>query len=194
MFSEHEYAATSIDDIAAAAGISRRTFFRLFSGKQEILSSDHDVYFVEVADHLNAHQSDRTVTRAAKALELVLEAFTAVPANSRERYRLARSHAVLTSEELRWVPRYQSVIAAFLNGPDTTVSMEAELEAAALVAAHNKVLREWLRDGSAVSPIPAFRAALSTIAEHDARRSGRKRIAIIETDLSVDDIADRLNR
>ncbi len=191
LFSEREYSGTSVDDIAVAAGISRRTFFRLFSGKQEILSSDHDVYFAEVVDHLSRHESERTVTRAARALELVLDAFAAVPADSRERYRLTRSHPVLKSEELRWVPRYQSALATFLGEPDE-VPMRAELDAASLVAAHNKALREWLRDSAINSPLTAFREAQAIIVDPDSRQGERKRIALVQTELSLDDIRARL--
>ena len=193
LFSEREYSGTSVDDIAIAAGISRRTFFRLFAGKQEILSSDHGVFFTEVLDHLSRHESDRTLARAAKALELVLDAFAAVPADSRERYRLTRSHPILKSEELRWVPRYQSALSTFLSEPDVGVSMGAELQAASLVAAHNKALREWLRDSSIDSPLAAFREARTMIVDHDSRRGQRKRIALVETELSLDDIRARLD-
>jgi len=178
--------------VAAAAGISRRTFFRLFSGKQEILSSDHDVYFAEVIDYLSRHESDRSMARAARALELVLEGFLAVPSESRERYRLTRSHPSLRSEELRWVARYQSTIAAFLTRcGDSSVSMTAEVQAAALVAAHNKALRSWLRAPDGPTPIPVFRDALKFIGDTSGP-SGTRRIAVIETALSVDDIVERL--
>ncbi|WP_181784346.1 TetR family transcriptional regulator, partial [Pseudonocardia pini] len=37
LFVEHGFEATSVDDIAAAAGVSRRTFFRYFSTKSDVL-------------------------------------------------------------------------------------------------------------------------------------------------------------
>lgn len=41
LFIEKGYAATTLEDIAAAAGISRRTFFYYFKSKDEILPSLH---------------------------------------------------------------------------------------------------------------------------------------------------------
>ncbi|OLT00312.1 hypothetical protein BJF90_36200 [Pseudonocardia sp. CNS-004] len=37
LFVEHGFEATSVDDITAAAGVSRRTFFRYFSTKADVL-------------------------------------------------------------------------------------------------------------------------------------------------------------
>lgn len=40
LFEERGYAATTVDDIAAAANVSRRTFFRYFSTKEEVFIVD----------------------------------------------------------------------------------------------------------------------------------------------------------
>ncbi|MFT4287663.1 TetR family transcriptional regulator [Nocardioides sp.] len=37
LFSEHGFAATTVDQIAAAAGMSRRTFFRYFASKDDLV-------------------------------------------------------------------------------------------------------------------------------------------------------------
>lgn len=37
LFSEHGFEATTVDQIAEAAGMSRRTFFRYFTGKDELV-------------------------------------------------------------------------------------------------------------------------------------------------------------
>lgn len=42
LFADEGYDATSVDDIARAAGISRRTFFRYFSSKTDLVWGDFD--------------------------------------------------------------------------------------------------------------------------------------------------------
>src|SRR5688572_8127443 len=42
LFNEKGYAATSVDDIAEAANVSRRTFFRYFGSKEGVLFSESD--------------------------------------------------------------------------------------------------------------------------------------------------------
>ena len=52
LMADQNFSEVTVDDIVARAGISRRTFFRLFSGKNQVISSDHTVYISEVRDYL----------------------------------------------------------------------------------------------------------------------------------------------
>ena len=40
LFAEHGYGATTVRDIAEAAGVTERTFFRYFTGKEELIIED----------------------------------------------------------------------------------------------------------------------------------------------------------
>lgn len=90
------YEAVTVDDIVAAAGISRRAFFRLFSTRHHVLSCDHEMFLDEVRQHLAAHPAEATLARPARAMTLVLESLTAVRADAELRDRLLRAHPALT--------------------------------------------------------------------------------------------------
>ncbi|MET8559026.1 helix-turn-helix domain-containing protein [Streptomyces sp. NPDC004959] len=51
LFREHGYDATTLDDIAAAAGISRRTFFYYFKSKDDVLLAWHGAGALSSALH-----------------------------------------------------------------------------------------------------------------------------------------------
>ena len=44
LFAQHGYDRTTIDDIATAAGVSRRTFFRYFASKDDVMVKATDTY------------------------------------------------------------------------------------------------------------------------------------------------------
>jgi AcrR family transcriptional regulator len=65
LFSENGYVATSIDDIAAAAGVSRATVFTAVGGKPALLKTALDVAIV--GDDEQVALPDRPRSRAVKA-------------------------------------------------------------------------------------------------------------------------------
>ena len=52
LFLEHGFENTTVDDIAAAAGISRRTLFRYFPSKNDLPWGDFDSLLEEMREHL----------------------------------------------------------------------------------------------------------------------------------------------
>src|SRR4051812_32379863 len=54
LFVEKGYDETTIDDLAAAAGMSKRTFFRYFASKEELVMGKYEVFGEQLAEDLAA--------------------------------------------------------------------------------------------------------------------------------------------
>ncbi|GCD41679.1 TetR family transcriptional regulator [Streptomyces paromomycinus] len=157
LFAAKGYEATTVDEIAAAAGVARRTFFRHFRSKEEAIFPDHDDTLVRaeaVLDAAPAHENPLdTVCRGIKE---VMRMYAASPAVSVARYRLTREVPTLREAEIASVARYERLFTRYLLGHfDEGAHHEgdddpllAEVAASAVVTAHNHVLRRWLRAGA----------------------------------------------
>src|SRR5205807_8371742 len=52
LFQKNGYDQTTVDEIAEAAGVARRTFFRYFRSKEDAVFPDHDDCLRRVREHL----------------------------------------------------------------------------------------------------------------------------------------------
>ena len=58
LFARQGYDETTVDDIAAAVGISRRTFFRYFESKPDVVWGEFDAELVRLRDRLAEAPAD----------------------------------------------------------------------------------------------------------------------------------------
>jgi AcrR family transcriptional regulator len=61
LFLEQGYEATTVEQIAAAAGMSKRTFFRYFPSKDDLVIGKYDLFGDRMADALDARPADEPV-------------------------------------------------------------------------------------------------------------------------------------
>ncbi|PGH47835.1 TetR family transcriptional regulator [Streptomyces sp. Ru87] len=156
LFATKGYEATTVDEIAAAAGVARRTFFRHFRSKEEAIFPDHDDTLVRAEAVLEAAPAhEHPLDTVCRGIKEVLRMYAASPAVSVERYRLTREVPTLREREIASVARYERLFTRYLLGHfderahrDGDVDpLLAEVAASAVVTAHNHVLRRWLRAG-----------------------------------------------
>ena len=83
LFTEQGFDETNVDDIAAAAGIARRTLFRYFPSKNSIPWGDFDGHLAKMRDQLRAHPDQPL----GEGLRLALIAFNEVPEVEHEHHR-----------------------------------------------------------------------------------------------------------
>lgn len=149
LFTERGFDATTMDGIAAATGVSRRSLFRRFGSKEDILFAEHDELFSTVVRYLEASPDD-PLTAVLSAARLVLQGYLRDPEITVPRYRLVRAHPRLRDREVAMTARYQAAFSRYLaergqEGSGEEGSLAAGMAAASLISAHNHVLRGWLR-------------------------------------------------
>jgi AcrR family transcriptional regulator len=154
LFATKGYAGTTVDEIAAAAGVARRTFFRHFRSKEEAIFPDHDDTLERAKAVLDAAPArENPIDTVCRGIKEVMKMYAASPAVSFERYRLTREVPALREREIASVARYERLFTRYLlaqfdehshNGDEPLL---AEVAASAVVTAHNHVLRRWLRRG-----------------------------------------------
>ncbi|GAA2420009.1 TetR family transcriptional regulator [Streptomyces coeruleofuscus] len=149
LFLERGYEQTTIDDIVTLAGVGRRSFFRYFPSKEDVVFPDHERCLADMTAFLAGGGGDEEpVRRVCDAARLVLRMYAENPTFSVQRYRLTKQVPGLRAYELSVVWRYERALAEYLRrrfAARRDGTLQADVIAAAVVAAHNNALRSWLR-------------------------------------------------
>jgi AcrR family transcriptional regulator len=156
LFATKGYEETTVDEIAARAGVARRTFFRHFRAKEEAIFPDHDDTLVRAQAVLEAAPAhENPLDTVCRGIKEVMRMYAASPKGSVERYKLTREVPALREAEIASVARYERLFTRYLLGHFDEAAhrdgdddpLLAEVAASAVVTAHNHVLRRWLRGG-----------------------------------------------
>jgi AcrR family transcriptional regulator len=162
LFDERGYEQTTVDDITDRAGLGRTTFFRHYRSKEDVIFPDHDRLLEQIAERLRTSSHATALAAVSDAVRLVLLHYIDEGDLARRRYALTSRVPTLRDREIASVARYQRLFREFIAawmadtvelgtgqfGTGEPAPLRAELMAAAVVAAHNHVLRRWLRGES----------------------------------------------
>jgi AcrR family transcriptional regulator len=156
LFNERGYEQATVDDITERAGLSRATFFRNYRSKEDVIFPDHDRLLEQVRERLQTSSHSTALAAVSDAVRLVLLHYLEEGDLARRRYALTSTVPALHDREIVSVARYQRLfrefIADWMGDRTESASLRAELMAAAVVSAHNHVLRRWLR-GESPDPV-----------------------------------------
>jgi len=166
LFDERGYEQTTVDDITERAGLGRTTFFRHYRSKEDVIFPDHDRLLEQIRERLQASNQRTAVAAVSDTIRLVLLHYLDEGDLARRRYALTSTVPALRDREIATVARYQRLfrefIADWMGDTAEPALLRAELMAASVVAAHNHVLRRWLRAESA-DPVAELDAAMDQV-------------------------------
>lgn len=209
LFAADGYEATTVEAITQRAGVARRTFFRYFRSKDDVIFPDHERLLASAEERLAELGHRSPVAAVCEATTLVFEHYIATPERSVERFRLTRVVPALRAREIASVHSYHRAYTRYLTerfsgeaADASPAALRAEVAAGAVIAAHNQVLREWLRRGGRGPSLEALAEAFAYVVstfEQPARRGSRTAprdsvVVVVRTDEPAEEVAERIRR
>ena len=148
LFAERGYDATTIEAVAAEAGVSPRTFFRYFTAKDEVLDmgwQQRRTQLAELVDAVPAGDDDHAA--AARVLVAMAEAFEPERDRVLLRARALRSSAALRGRNADTTAAWEQTLADGLARRRGLAEPDARARAvsAAYTAVWRTALAAWLR-------------------------------------------------
>jgi mycofactocin system transcriptional regulator len=152
LFARRGFDAVTIDDIAAVAGIGRRTFFRYFSSKNDLVWGDFEAHLGWLRRLLEAVPQDVPVMPALRGAIVEFNRFdpAAVPWHRRRMELILHVPALQADSTLRY-NAWRDIVTEFAaartgqDPKDLGPALTGHVALAASVAAYER----WLRDESA---------------------------------------------
>jgi len=152
LFAEHGYEATTVDQVAAAAGVSRRTFFRQFRSKEDVIFADHESLLEQASAYLATTTEDPWVA-VCEAARLVFDRFRENRELSVRRYQVVQRVPALRERELVTGHRYERLFTDYLRGAVPSAKpLDVVGFAASVTACHNYLLRAMIRGDETATP------------------------------------------
>ncbi|MGW4212048.1 TetR/AcrR family transcriptional regulator [Lentzea sp. NPDC004789] len=123
LFLRNGFENVTIDDLAAAAGVSRSTFLRYFGTKEDAVLGGFEAKGELVADALRARPADEDDWTALRhALDLAIASYHEDPAATLAMTRLIRSTPALAARKLEkqhgWRPALVCALAERAGSPE----------------------------------------------------------------------------
>jgi mycofactocin system transcriptional regulator len=149
LFVRNGFAETTVADIATAAGISRRTFFRYYRSKNDVVWGDFDTLLQGMDDWLTRSPADLPLVPALKEAVVRFNAVPgeAVPAHRQRMELILYVPALQAHSTLRYAD-WRGIVARFaarrlrMGADDLFPRLIGHLALGSAVAAYE----QWLKD------------------------------------------------
>jgi len=175
LFDERGFESVSMDDVAAAAEVSRRSLFRLFPSKAALVWGGLD----ESADRFRASLAGSApdddlweVIRTAYAAAVdIPEELLEV---TRRRLHVIQANPALAADGASTIGTMTDAVVRFAAQRDASPSdaLQTAVRAHALAGASNAALFWWAFHGDDESPVAVVRRAFALVSFDDSGRDG----------------------
>ncbi len=156
LFEKHGYANVTMEDIAQSAGVSRRTAFRYFASKNELVMQFPREWMVVFESFVGDNKELPIRERLRLASHAVIRHIEKDPEPVKLAFRLAFSHPSLAAkyaaENQVWIERVRIEIEDRAE-PDLPSMLRARIMAAAYMGMINCVCEIWAETGEAMIPL-----------------------------------------
>jgi len=165
LFASQGFDEVSVDDVAAAAGISRRTLFRYFSSKNAIPWADFDAHLDQLRDLLGAVPAGSTLAAALRSALLAFNSFDdSETPRHRRRMRVILQTDALQAYSMTMYAGWRGVVAEFVADRLAVKPTDLVPQTVAWTALGVALTayEQWLADESVSLP-DALRAAFDVV-------------------------------
>jgi mycofactocin system transcriptional regulator len=155
LFAARGFDAVSVDDVAHAAGIARRTLFRYYPSKNALPWGDFDAHLEHMRDHLAALDPGVPIGDALRAALLAFNTFDDTEtARHRQRMRVILQTAELQAYSMTMYAGWREVIAEFVarRSGVRTSDLVPQTVAWMLLGVALSAYEHWLDDESVSLP------------------------------------------
>lgn len=169
LFLANGFDETTVDEICARVGLSRRSFFRYFRGKEDVVVSEFTAVAEQGCREFVARPPDEDVWTA---LRRGMDPFVAWVDADRRRaialLRLVEQSPTLRASYLDRVDTWRAslavVLSARLSNGDDPNELEVAVIAAACISAYIAASRHWASSANGDSPSTTFDEAFGVLA------------------------------
>jgi TetR/AcrR family transcriptional regulator, regulator of mycofactocin system len=155
LFAENGFAEVSVDDVAQAAGIARRTVFRYYASKNAIPWGDFDAHLRHLREVLDHVDPDIPLGEALRAALLSFNTFDeSETVRHRQRMRVILKTAELQAYSMTMYAGWREVIAEFVarRSGGRTTDLRPQTVAWMLLGVALSAYEHWLGDESVSLP------------------------------------------
>lgn len=166
LFRREGFDKVTLDDLAAAAGVSRSTFLRYFGTKEDAVLGAFEGHDRRVGDALRARPADEDEWTALRgALDSVITRYHEDPAGSLATTRLVRETPALCARHLEkqhsWRP---ALVEALVERAGSGPTLAQTVRAAAAIDCLNVALDHWTASEGSLDLVALLDEAFAALA------------------------------